>query len=75
MQRTSIARGYILFYEHTLSVFVDGTHTNACPIIPHMCACHQQGVNGKHVSKKHHRNSIGANSRAIANIVKHCKIL
>jgi hypothetical protein len=74
MQRTSIARGYIFFYEHTLLVFVDGTHTNASPIIPHMCACHQQDVNGKHVSKKHHRNSTGANSLVIANIVKHCKI-
>jgi len=42
MQRTSIARGYILFYEHTLSVFVDGTHTNASPILPHMCACHHK---------------------------------
>lgn len=56
MQITSIARGYILFYEQTLLVFVDGTHTNASPIIPHMRVCHQQGVNGKHVSKKHHRN-------------------
>jgi hypothetical protein len=74
MQRTSTARGYILFHENTLSVFVDGMHTNASPIIPHMCAFHQQGVNGKHVSKKHHRNSISTYSLAIANIVMHCKI-
>jgi hypothetical protein len=62
MQRTSTARGYILFHEHTLLVFVDGTHTNASPIIPHMCVCHQQGVNGKHVSKKYHRNFRSVNS-------------
>jgi hypothetical protein len=51
---------------HTTPVFVDGMHVEASP--SHLCtrACHQQGVDGKLVSKKRHRNSRGANNFAIA---------
>jgi hypothetical protein len=50
---------------HTTLVFIDGMHVDAFP--PHPCtrACHQQGVDGKHVSNKRCRNSGGANNLAI----------
>ncbi len=40
-------------------------HVDASPLHPCTRACHQQGVNGKHVSNKRCRNSRGANNLAI----------
>jgi hypothetical protein len=50
----------------TTPMFVDGMHVEASPSHPRTCACHQQGVDDKLVSKKCRRNSRGANNFAIA---------
>ncbi len=47
---------------HTSLVFVDVTCINASPITPCTRVYHRQGVNGKFVSRKHHKNSKGANN-------------
>ncbi len=47
---------------HTSLVFVDVTCIDVSPITPCTCAYHPQGVDGKFVSRKHHKNSRSANN-------------
>jgi len=46
----------------TTPMFIDGTHVEASPSSPCTCACCQQGVDGKPISKKCHRNFGGASN-------------
>jgi hypothetical protein len=51
---------------HTSLVFVDVTCIDVSPITPCTRAYRQQGVDGKFVSRKHHKNSRGANNIVVA---------
>jgi hypothetical protein len=51
---------------HTLLVFVDVTCIDASPITPCTHAYRRQHVDGKFVSRKHHKNSRGANNIVVA---------
>jgi hypothetical protein len=46
----------------TTPMFIDGTHVEASPLGPRTCACYQQGVDDKPISKKCRRNFGGVSN-------------